>query len=172
MQYEKPASPKGKRRGKTQRLNKVTASLIGPALRARGISISRIITEWHHIAGAAASWSEPATIRFPQNQTDEGTLTVNVASGRGPEMQMMTDAIIRNVNKVFGYAAISRITITQTTLSASKAKSSPEPQRIVTEENAEKFTEAVEQISDDVSNDLRKALDNLGKSLASDPKLS
>ena len=166
MSPEKSTSPASRRKGRTRRLNAVTSALIGPALRARGITINRIITQWHLIAGAAAEWCEPAAIRFPQNKTDDGTLTLNVTSGRGPEVQMMTGELIRRVNQVFGYAAVSRITISQTTRSPASTPTPPEPRRVISPEVAEKFTESRQHIDPEVSEDLRKALDNLGKSLS------
>ncbi|MCE2516302.1 MAG: DUF721 domain-containing protein [Alphaproteobacteria bacterium] len=158
--------PGGHRKGRSQRLNAVTSKLIGPALRARGITINRIITEWRLIAGDAADWCEPASIRFAPNKTDDGTLTINVSSGRGPEMQMMTGELMRRVNQVFGYAAVNRITISQTTLTPSAPPSGAEARRIITPEAAEKFNQSRQQIDPEVSEDLRKALDNLGKSLS------
>ena len=95
-------------RGKTRRLNTLTDRLINPALRRRGISLSRIVTEWHKIAADAAAWSEPSMIRFPEGESRNGTLTVSIRSGRGPEMQMRSQEIVEGCNAVFGYAAISR----------------------------------------------------------------
>jgi hypothetical protein len=165
----KPAPRKAPpRKGRRQRLNKVTARLLGPALRRQGITINRIITEWPQIAGDASGWCEPASINFTANTTNNGTLTVNVASGRGPEMQMMTADIIRKVNQVFGYGAISRITISQTTLPLQTASSLPKYRQKITPELAEKFTQERQNIDPNISEDLRKALDNLGKSLSGD----
>ncbi len=166
---------KGKaRQGKTRRLNQLTASLLGPVLRARGITIHRVITEWQQIAGDAASWSEPQSIKFPQNQQDEGTLTVTVRSGRGPEIQMLEEDIIRRCNQVFGYRAIARIVISQTTTTPLTAEISP-PQPIPNTikpdaETAQAFDDAREEIAPDASPQLRKALDTLGKSLAGHQK--
>ena len=159
-----------KRKGKTRRLNQLTAQLLGPALRARGITIHRIITEWPHIAGDAALWSEPQTIKFPQNQHDEGTLTVTVRSGRGPEIQMLEPEIISRCNQVFGYRAISRIAISQTTgtpLEQKQAPMQPAPSSIKPDpETAQAFEDARQKIAPETSPQLRKALDLLGKSLS------
>ena len=161
-----------KRTGKTRRLNQMTAGILGPVLRARGISIHRVVTEWHHIAGDAAGWSEPQSIRLPQNQADDGVLTLTVQSGRGPEIQMMEQEIITRCNQVFGYRAITRIAISQTTgspLTTPKTKPAPTPSRIKPHPDAAKaFNKGRAQIKPETSPELRKALDMLGKSLSGD----
>ena len=156
------------RKGRTQRLNSVVSSLIGPALRARGITLNRIITEWDSIAGDAATWCAPESIRFPPQQTNDGTLTVSVASGRGPEMQMMSEAIIARVNQVFGYGAVNRIAITQTTRTPQNIKKPPQQKPKPPADAAKKFHQTRKSISPNASDGLRKALDRLGKSLAGD----
>lgn len=162
-----PAPPQGyrqgNRQGRRQRLNKVAGRLISPALRARGITISRIITEWQNIVGEASAWCEPASIKFPPHKTTNGILTVNVASGRGPDMQMLGDEIIRNVNRIFGYGAIGRIVISQTVLSASPEQ---QQQRQIDPKIAEDFDRRRQNIDPKMGDNLRQALDNLGKALS------
>ena len=153
-------------RGKTRRLNTLTDRLISPALRRRGISLSKIVTAWPRIAGDAAGWSEPAMIRFPDGESRNGTLTVSVRSGRGPEMQMYSPQIIENCNTVFGYAAICRISITQTAYNtAQKDISAPPPRRkpqALTEDAASRHDASLKSVKDE---NIRKTLDNLGKSI-------
>lgn len=154
------------KRGKTRRLNTLTDRLINPVLRQRGISLSRIVTEWQNIAGDAAAWSEPAMIRFPEGESRDGTLTVSIRSGRGPEMQMLSPAIIDSCNAVFGYAAISRINITQSVASGARQ---PQPDAPKTRKpkplSPTEWTlqrHRIDQVKDET---IRKTLDNLGKSL-------
>ena len=165
-----PKRPVPKRQGKSRRLNQLTAHLLGPSLRARGITIHRIVTEWQTIAGDAASWSEPASISFPQGQQDHGTLTVAVQSGRGPEMQMLETTIVKHCNQVFGYRAIDRITISQTTLTPLRPADMPLPPAPNTikpdAESAVQIQKTRLEITTSSSPELRKALDNLGKSLS------
>ena len=157
-----------KRVGKTQRLNALMPKLLGPVMQARGLTVSRIISDWPRLAGAAQHWSEPQSLKFPPGKTMEGSLMVNVASGRGPEMQMMTGEIISRINMLFGYRAVSRIAISQT---AMRPKQTPKPQKIYREWGAAEktaFQEARRSITTKASPELQKALDNLGKSLAED----
>ena len=165
-----PKTPTQKRKGKTRRLNQLTAGLLGPVLRARGITIHRIITEWPHIAGDAAAWSEPQNIKFPQNQQDEGSLTITVRSGRGPEIQMLEEEIIRRCNQVFGYRAIARIVISQTAgtpLSVQTPTLQPAARPTIPDaDTAKAYDEAREKIAPQTSPELRQAIDTLGKSLS------
>ena len=114
-------------RNRPTRLNRITEALLGPALAKRGFTHSRLVTEWPAIAGDAAAWSEPANITFPKGKSLDGTLVVNIRSGRGPEMQMMLPGIIERCNAVFGYAAIGRITLTQVSMEGASARPSAPP---------------------------------------------
>ena len=170
MMQKDPKTPTQKRKGKTRRLNQLTAGLLGPVLRVRGITIHRIITEWPHIAGDAAAWSEPQNIKFPQNQQDEGSLTITVRSGRGPEIQMLEEEIIRRCNQVFGYRAIARIVISQTAGTPLSVQTpTPQPAARPTRpdaDTAKAYDEARQKIAPQTSPELRQALDTLGKSLS------
>ena len=162
--------PNKHRRGKTRRLNTLTRRLLGPALHRRGISLEKIVTDWPKIAGEAASWSEPAMIRFPDGESRNGTLTVSIRSGRGPEMQMRSHEIIENCNTVFGYGAISRISLTQTVyegvrrgmrrgISVPLARRRAQP---LAEAEAKRIETGLRRVRDE---NIRKALDSLGKSI-------
>jgi hypothetical protein len=151
-----------------RRLNTLTDKLIHPALRRRGISMSRIVTEWKKIAGDASDWSEPAMIRFPEGESRNGTLTVSIRSGRGPEMQMLTPDIIEGCNAVFGYAAISRITISQTALpSPRQQQQAPARRRKSPPLSATEATLQRNRLNAVKDENIRKTLDNLGKSIFS-----
>ena len=157
-----------KRTGKTRRLNALMPKLLGPVMHARGLTISRIITDWPRLAGDAKGWSEPHTLKFPPGKTMDGTLTVNVASGRGPEMQMMTNEVISRINQLFGYRAVNRIVITQTAMSIKKPA---KQEKIVREWSLDEKTTFHNRPKGDLSKaspELQKALDNLGKSLTKD----
>jgi len=168
MHHMEKDHKKNRRRNRSERLNAITSRLLSPALRSRGITMGRIVTEWQKIAGPYANWCDPLTIQFPRGQTVNGTLTLSVIPGRGPEIQMQTPMIIRNCNAVFGYAALTRITLTQGAFDKrNSAPPAPLPRRLSPKEAARMAgtSSAVMEIKDD---GLRKALDNLGKSLTGD----
>jgi hypothetical protein len=164
----KRVTPKRKRENKTLRLNRLLPKLIGAAARTRGLTHNNIITNWPDLAGDAAGWSAPQSLKFPTGKKIDGNLSVRVASGRGPEMQMMEAEVISRINQLFGYGAVKRITITQTAMTP---KSPPEPDASVrksTPEEKKAFTEARSKINKKADPELQKALDKLGKSLAED----
>jgi len=154
-----------KRGNKAARLNTITSRLLSPALRSRGITMGRIVTEWRKIAGPSAEWCDPLTIQFPKGQSSKGTLTLAVTPGRGPEIQMQIPIIIRNCNAVFGYAALARITMTQGTVAARKPTPAAEPPRKIPPEDVASMAQTAPAIAGIRNDSLRKALDNLGKSL-------
>lgn len=157
-----------KRVGKTRRLNTLMPKLLGPVMHARGLTVSRIITEWPRLAGDSKDWSEPHSLKFPAGKTTDGSLTVNVASGRGPEMQMMTQEVISRINQLFGYRAVSRIVITQTAMHVKKPAKQEKIVREWSEDEKTAFRNRPEDDHTKASPELQKALDNLGKSLTKD----
>ena len=152
------------RRGRPARLSRITEAMLGPALMARGFTHSRIVTEWPAIAGDAASWSEPANITFPKGKSRDGTLVVNIRSGRGPEMQMLVPGIIEKCNAVFGYAAIGRITLTQVAMDASSARRKSRLAGMADDAAGVEAPPLPE--TPGASPGLRQTLENLGKSIS------
>ena len=105
--------PPGQRLKHMRRLSTMVDPLIEPALLKRGFAINRLVSHWQDIVGDIAMWCRPARISFPQGSRRNGTLKVQIASGRGPQAQAMSADIINLINTAFGYQAISRITLVQ-----------------------------------------------------------
>ncbi|MBL6604538.1 MAG: DUF721 domain-containing protein [Alphaproteobacteria bacterium] len=110
MENSKPHRRKGRR---LRKLSGLTEGLIAPAMRKRGQVLTKIIAGWPNIAGDAHQWCLPADINFPANSRIHATLTLSVASGRGPQIQMMSQEICKRVNSFCGFAAVSRLKIRQ-----------------------------------------------------------
>ena len=106
-------NPPGKRLKHMRRLSRMVDPLIEPAVLKRGFTINRLVSHWQDIVGDIAIWCRPARISFPQGNQRDGTLKLQIASGRGPQAQAMSAEIIKLVNTAFGYQAISRITLVQ-----------------------------------------------------------
>ncbi|MGB1399678.1 MAG: hypothetical protein ACPG70_06055, partial [Candidatus Puniceispirillaceae bacterium] len=68
---------------------------------------------WPEIAKEVHEWCLPADIHFPQNSRIQATLTLSVASGRGPHIQQIAPEICKRVNSHCGYSVVSRIRIRQ-----------------------------------------------------------
>ena len=96
-----------------KRLSTMIDPMIAQSAKARGFAIGRILSHWHDIVGDMASWCRPDTVSFPRDSRTDGTLKLQIASGRGPQAQAMSDLIIDRVNEHFGYRAIDRISLKQ-----------------------------------------------------------
>ena len=101
------------RLNKMRRLSTMIEPMVAPSARERGFAISRIISHWHDTVGDLSEWCRPADIYFPRGSRNNGTLKLQIASGRGPQAQAMMDQIIDAVNASFGYRAVDRITLVQ-----------------------------------------------------------
>ena len=97
-----------------KRLSTMLDPMIAPSARARGFAIGRILSQWQEIVGFESSWCRPDAVSFPRDSRTDGTLRLQIASGRGPQAQAMSQIIIDRVNAYFGYQAINRISLVQT----------------------------------------------------------
>ena len=97
---------------------------------------------------------------FPRDSRTDGTLRLQIASGRGPQAQAMSDVIIDRVNANFGYRAISRIRLVQT-LSMSAQPASPKPRPQLNQDRHNIWT-LDDKLKDVKSPELRAALRRLG----------
>lgn len=84
---------------------------------ARGFAVTRLLTAWPEIAGAAmARVTRPVKCGYGRDGFG-ATLTLLVASAHAPMVQMELPRLKDRVNAAYGYAAISRIALTQTAAS-------------------------------------------------------
>ena len=134
--------------------------MIAPSANARGLAIGRLVSHWHDIVGDMSSWCRPNAVSFPRNSRMDGTLRLQIASGRGPQAQAMSDIIIDRVNANFGYRAISRISLVQT-LSAPTQTASPNPGPQLNQYQHDIWT-LDDKLKDVKSPELRTALRRLG----------
>ena len=137
--------------------------MIAPSARARGFTIGRILSQWPDIVGEMASWCRPDAVAFPRDSRTNGTLRLQIASGRGPQAQAMSQAIIDRINANFGYQAISRISLVQTLVEQS---ASPPPASAPATEPLDIWT-LDDKLKDVKSPELRAALRRLGSPVGS-----
>ena len=133
--------------------------MVAPSARERGFAISRIISHWHDIVGSLSEWCRPADIHFPRGSRNNGTLRLQIASGRGPQAQAMAQQIIDAVNASFGYRAVSRVTIVQNLAPASQITKTKIPNAISGDKSIWELDEKLKNIE---SPELRAALRRLG----------
>ena len=154
------SKPPKTRTNKMKRLSTMIDPMIAPSAQARGFAIGRIVSHWHDIVGDVSSWCRPDAVSFPRDSRTDGTLRLQIASGRGPQAQAMSDVIIDRVNANFGYRAINRISLIQT-LSTPVQPASPRPAPQLNQTQHEIWT-LDDKLKDVKSPELRAALRRLG----------
>ncbi len=154
------SKPPKTRTNKMKRLSTMIDPMIAPSAKARGFAIGRIVSHWHDIVGDMSSWCRPDAVSFPRDSRTDGTLRLQIASGRGPQAQAMSDVIIDRVNANFGYRAISRISLVQT-LSTMVQPASPKPAPQLNQTQHDIWT-LDDKLKDVKSPELRAALRRLG----------
>lgn len=95
-----------------------TSSLLAARIRqageARGFAVTRLLTHWDEIAGPSiAGIARPVEISYGRGGFG-ATLTLLTTGAQAPMLEMQKEALREKVNATYGYAAISRIRITQT----------------------------------------------------------
>ena len=169
---KKPVSASSRRmqRGFVQ-----TGGILGSQIRKtsekRGFAESRLLTHWAEIAGeAVAKIARPVKVAY-NRQGMGATLTLLCTGANAPILQMQLTQIVERVNACYGYAAISRIQITQTAPSGFAEPATEfehAPQNIpLTSAEQENLKTTVADVTDD---GLRQALANLGEKILTKPK--
>jgi len=80
----------------------------------RGFAVVRLLTHWPEIAGEdLARITRPVKIGYSRDGFG-ATLTLLTAPAQAPMVQMQLPVLRERVNACYGYAAISRISLTQT----------------------------------------------------------
>lgn len=81
---------------------------------ARGFAVARLLTQWDEVAGAEmARLTRPVKVHYGREGFG-ATLTLLVQAAHAPMVQMSLPRLIERVNAAYGYAAIARISLTQT----------------------------------------------------------
>jgi hypothetical protein len=157
--------PPKNRLNKMRRLSTMIEPMVAPSANERGFAISRLISHWHDIVGDTAAWCRPADIHFPRGSRNNGTLKLQIASGRGPQAQAMSAQIIDQVNAAFGYQAVGRITLVQN-LPPSTPKTPPKKPATISD--APDIWTLDEKLKHIKSPELRAALRRLGGPVGDD----
>lgn len=145
--------------------------LLGTKLRTsaekRGFAEVRLLTQWAEIVGAdTAAMTRPVSVSYGAGGMG-ATLILLAEGAHAPQLQMQLPAIKDRVNACYGYNAISRIKLTQT----SATGFAEEPAVFVPKDAAPirdaDINSALSKIGDP---DLRAALDQLGRSVLARPE--
>ncbi|MCY4306345.1 MAG: DciA family protein [Aestuariivita sp.] len=80
----------------------------------RGFAVSRLFTDWHDIAGKElAAKSRPVEVKYGKHGFG-ATLVLLTIGAHALELDMQKETLRKKVNSIYGYNAIVRILITQT----------------------------------------------------------
>lgn len=150
----------------------ILSAQIRKASETRGFSETRLLTNWAEIAGpSVAKIAHPVKVGYTR-QGMGATLTLLTTGAHAPMVQMQLPQIKERVNATYGYAAISRIHVTQTAptgFSEGQASFEPAPPKkrsLAPEEKAE-VQITVSSVADQ---GLRAALATLGENILTKPK--
>ncbi|MEM9250101.1 MAG: DUF721 domain-containing protein [Pseudomonadota bacterium] len=140
----------------------------------RGFAVSRLLTHWDEIAGPQiAEVARPVEVAYGRGGFG-ATLVLLTKGAHAPMVQMQEAALRERINACYGYAAITRIRLTQTAATgfetsglaeeaapfgaapAAAARVRPAPSE---------HRQAVDLAADVNSDDLRRALETLGASV-------
>lgn len=137
-----------------------------PALRKRGFAAAEIVTRWAEIAGEEmAAGSAPDHLSFPKGARQGGTLYIAASGSVALQIQHQQPAILQRINTYFGYPAVARLSISQTSFNSRAVKTDapalpePAPDQIA---RIESETSIISEP------DLRQALHKLGEAVVRD----
>ncbi|MCB5409611.1 DUF721 domain-containing protein [Pseudogemmobacter faecipullorum] len=141
---------------------------------ARGFAVSRLITHWAETVGEdLARVTRPVKIGWAREGMG-ATLSLLVNGAHAPMISMQLERIRERVNAVYGYNAISRISLTQTAsdgfaegqaqFSGPAAPAPPDP--VAEAELAAEARSKAEGVSDP---GLRNALEQLARNILTRP---
>lgn len=81
----------------------------------RGFALTRLLTHWTEIAGEEiAAITRPVKMSYGRAEGMGASLILLVQAAQAPMVQMALPRLKERVNAVYGYNAISRISLTQT----------------------------------------------------------
>lgn len=81
---------------------------------SRGFAVARLLTHWTEIAGEEmARITRPVKVGYGREGMG-ASLTLLVSGAMAPIVEMQKEKLRERVNSVYGYAAISRVILTQT----------------------------------------------------------
>ena len=108
VQDEKP------RGGRARSVAEMLPDVGRASFRKFGFVQHSVVSRWAEIVGPRyAGVSAPESIRFPQGQRANGTLTLTVSGAHAPMLQHVAPEIVERVNRFFGYSAVAKVVMRQ-----------------------------------------------------------
>ncbi len=154
-----------------ERASSLVANRVRAAGETRGFAVSRLLTHWDDIVGPdLAPRARPVEVGY--GKSFGATLTLLCSGPNAPIVEMQKEQIRERVNACYGYSAIARVRITQTSAHGfaeqqAAFESAPKPNPAEAPEVRAKARQAAEAVGDDT---LRQALERLGANILSQSK--
>jgi hypothetical protein len=118
-------APRG---GRARSVAEMLGNVGRASFRKFGFVQHAVVSRWSEIVGPRyAGVSAPESIRFPQGQRANGTLTLTVTGAHATMMQHVAPEIVERVNRFFGYPAVDRVVIRQGQVAKAPARAKPLP---------------------------------------------
>lgn len=109
-----PDAPPARRMRGFEAASGLLSRRIQKAGESRGFAIARLLTHWPDIAGSdLAALTRPIKVSYGREGMG-ATLLLLVSGAHAPLVEMQKERLRSRVNAVYGYNAISRITLSQT----------------------------------------------------------
>ena len=107
-------SPNHRRMRGFERTSGLLQQRIRTAGEGRGFAVTRLLTHWVEVAGTdIAAATRPVNISYGRGGMG-ATLTLLTTGAQAPMIEIASETLKERVNAGYGYAAISRIRVTQT----------------------------------------------------------
>lgn len=165
-----PAQPPTRRMRGFEAASGLLARRIQKAGESRGFTTGRLLTCWPEIAGEdMAAVTRPVRVGYGREGLG-AVLTLLVAPGHGPLVQMQLPALRARVNATYGYNAIARITLVQTApegFAEGQASFAHAPAASPAPPDPEIARRAAETAGDVRDDGLRSALETLARNVLS-----
>lgn len=134
---------------------------------SRGFAVTRLLTHWHEIVGSDLS-TQARPVDVTYGRGFGATLTLLTSGAAAPMVEMQKEKIRERVNTCYGYAAIQKIRLTQT---SATGFAEPQTEFAHPADNVEHlestFSSAKADVGDVQDTGLRTALERLGANVLS-----
>jgi len=159
------------------RIDRLAEALLDPVVSKAGFSSTQILAAWPDIVGPdLAERSRPEKLRWPaRRESDDGTagssdgatLVVRAEGGDAMELQYASAQIVAKINAIFGWRAVSRLSIRQAPVNTGQQDAqSPSPAPAKPAKPLDSGT--AERIASVEDEELRDALARLGSQIDGD----
>jgi hypothetical protein len=89
---------------------------LGRAAERYGFAEPEVLLHWSEVVGERlAGLCAPVKVSYPRDHSLSATLLVRAEGARAPEIDHLGPRIVERVNQFYGYRAIGRVKVTQTT---------------------------------------------------------